>query len=100
MRYALAAIAIAIPALAYASSNPQALVQAYYEADGNCRSEKLGEYVTTMECYRRASVSGRLAELGWCRGHKGEAQYQMRWHPCDRDSIRPPNDLVVNRMPD
>ena len=99
MRYALAAVILATATAAHAASDPHALVRAYESADENCRSEKMGEYVTTMECYRRASVSGRLAELGWCRGHKGEAQYQMRWHSCGANSVRPPNDLEVTRQP-
>lgn len=99
MRYALAAVILSAATAGHAASDPRALVRAYESADGNCRSEQLGEYVTTMECYRRSSVSGRLAELGWCRGHRGEAQYQMRWHPCDRNSVLPPNDLVVSPAP-
>lgn len=99
MRYALAAVILATATVAHAASDPRALVKAYNEADGNCRAARLDETVVEMECERRASVSGRLAELGWCRGRKGEAQYQMRWQPCDRNSIQPPNDLSVSRKP-
>ncbi|TXN40666.1 hypothetical protein FV232_27055 [Methylobacterium sp. WL30] len=44
------------------------------------------------ECSRRDRLFGRLSQLGWCFGMKGQTQGQKEWHPCGPNSVRS-NDL-------
>jgi hypothetical protein len=101
MRHALAAAIIATSVTAQAGEQPTAaeLMKAENVADANCRGSADPEStVTRMECDRRSRIYGRLSQLGYCYGHKGQVGADYRWHRCDPKS-NTVDDLAVSREP-
>lgn len=76
---------------------PPQLVQAWGDANTNCRGSTDPESpVTQEECSRRERLAGRLGQAGWCFGIKGERQNEKRWHRCTPQSNFD-DDLVPDR---
>ncbi|KZB99326.1 hypothetical protein AU375_04402 [Methylobacterium radiotolerans] len=101
MRYALAAVIIATSFSAQAAEQPTVaeLMKAENVADANCRGSADPEAtVTRMECDRRSRIYGRLSQLGYCYGHRGQVGGDYRWHRCDPRS-NTVDDLAVSREP-
>ncbi|GJE57387.1 hypothetical protein [Methylobacterium thuringiense] len=87
-----AAIIVSTAAGAQAPSAKQ-LIAAWRTANGECRGSTDPESLKTKsECDRRERLGGRLDQIGWCYGKKGEAGYQNAWHRCEPNSERQ-NDL-------
>jgi hypothetical protein len=84
----LAASAVAQPA-------PQQAMKAWDEASFNCSGNTDNEQWRSDECARANALRAHLNDAGWCRGRRGQAQYEKRWHQCDATSLKP-NDLIVS----
>lgn len=95
---AAAATAASILCLGFASGaladqrgDARSLIKLWTEANTLCRGGSGDAPATRFACDRRQGYGQRLAELNWCYGRRGEQGYQMRWHPCRANSIRPSN---------
>lgn len=72
-----------------AAPDVKQIVGAWSVANGNCRGGEPNSLKTQAECERRASLGGRLDQVGWCYGHKGEVGADYKWHRCSPTSNRP-----------
>jgi hypothetical protein len=87
MHYALAALAFLMtPALA-AEPTVKQLLAAEAQANSQCR-DTYNEATTPEACSRRDRLVGRLSQVGWCYGKRGQIQADKEWHPCSANSIR------------
>ncbi|WP_144768405.1 hypothetical protein [Methylobacterium dankookense] len=98
MRLALAASFILFAAPAFSSPEPRQLIAAWQVANSICRGSGDPQSLKTQaECERRASLGGRLDQIGWCYGKEGQIGADYRWHRCAPGSVRP-NDLVESNF--
>ncbi|MER9273873.1 hypothetical protein [Mesorhizobium sp. M0643] len=72
-------------------ANVKALLKAYGELNDLCRGGSGDEASTNQACEDREAVGERLAAANWCYGKSGQAGYQMKWHRCAANSLRPGN---------
>ncbi len=73
---------------AFARPDAAALLQAEAKADATCRGNVDRESGETLEaCSRRDRLVGRLYQIGYCYGKKGQFGYQMKWHRCGPNSV-------------
>lgn len=99
MRYALAAtIVLATNAAGHTAPDAQRLIKAWREANGHCRSGPSDQPSVDAECERRSRLDGRLSQIGWCYGMKGQAGADYEWHRCGPRSLQT-DDLSQERLP-
>lgn len=95
----LVAVSAFAAKIAAAAPSADQLIQAFRIADSDCRgSSDPGSVETRMECDRRSRISGRLAQLGWCYGMKGQVGGDFKWHRCSPRSITT-DDLQASGQP-
>jgi hypothetical protein len=101
--FVLAAIASAVnanaAALAERAPTAAQLIQAEITASSHCQgSTDPTDVNVQMECDRRSRIVGRLSQLGWCYGKKGQVGGDYRWHQCATGS-NVINDLKEGPQP-
>jgi hypothetical protein len=82
-----ALLAAATPALA--DDRPVTLIQLWQDASSDCRGYPGDDPRSVKGCAERDLYGRKLAAVGWCYGRRGELGYQMQWHRCGPNSIRP-----------
>ncbi|GJD47266.1 hypothetical protein AFCDBAGC_5159 [Methylobacterium cerastii] len=53
--------------------------------------------VAREQCRLRDRLSGRLAQVGYCWGRKGQGDEKKQWHACQPDSIYEDDIEAVQR---
>jgi hypothetical protein len=70
-------------------ANVKALLRADAELNGLCRGGSGNDAATLQACEDRNAVEVRLYAAGWCYGKRGQAGFEMKWHKCTKQSLRP-----------
>ena len=60
----------------------------YTDLDLLCRGEPGDNPLHYKICATRAKVGRLLDRMGWCYGKREQISAEMRWHPCEKNSIR------------
>jgi Ni/Co efflux regulator RcnB len=63
------------------------LIRLWHQENSTCRGSS-DPVRTEPACRKRADLSSRLDERGWCYGKEGEIGADHRWHRCARGSVR------------
>jgi hypothetical protein len=53
--------------------------------------------IVREQCRLRDRLSGRLAQVGYCWGRKGQTDQKKEWHACQPDSIYEDDIEAVDR---
>ena len=69
-------------------SNVNILLELWRQKNDKCRRGEGDDIQTQIACDAREGYDKQLDALGWCYGKKGQADYQMEWHPCGPDSLK------------
>ena len=87
---AAAAAALIAPASASAElskADQKDLISVFQDVNAVCRGYRNPS--TETACQAREKVGRILGRNGLCFGKRGQAGYQMSWHRCGKDSVRP-----------
>lgn len=99
MRVAIAATVVLTATVSLqAAPDARRLIAAWHEANGHCRSGPPDQPSIDAECERRGRLDGRLSQIGWCYGLKGQAGADYKWHRCGPQSLQS-DDLSQERLP-
>lgn len=64
------------------------LIKQWEIEENNCRGDYGDDPETLKACGRRSDVIQALEKAGWCLGKDDESRADMRWHVCQKNSIR------------
>ena len=73
-----------------ASESNEELIDLWRDADNACRQIKRENVQVAVGCVSRSIYGVALNERGVCLGMNGQANAEMQWHKCTKDSLRFP----------
>ena len=79
--------ALAVPTTVAARDvSTKKLINLWLDANTTCRGST-SEWESRSGCNQRDVYDALLAARGWYYGKRDEYGYQMKWHPCGRNSL-------------
>jgi hypothetical protein len=100
MRTALAALALLVAAGGAAAQQQLPTVPELLTAEAKAAQACEGSgdpAITREQCRLHDRLSGRLAQVGYCWGRKGQSEEKKEWHACQPDSIYEDDIEAVQR---
>lgn len=70
------------------SATTSEIISLWDSANVDCRGGLPSDPEMAAACASRETYHSMLRGRDWCRGQEGQAEYQMKWHPCGYGSIR------------
>lgn len=67
----------------------QTLIARWLAQNSLCRGLPGDDPRSIAACEKRQAIGRELGHLGWCYGKRDQMAYQMQWHRCEADSLRP-----------
>lgn len=74
---------------ASAAPSDDVLIGQWRRENTLCRGLSGDDPLSGAACEKRQAIGRRLAKRGWCYGKQNQMAYQMQWHRCSADSLRP-----------
>lgn len=68
--------------------NISVLIKQWEVEEENCRGGSGDNPKTAKACNRRNNVIQKLEKAGWCLGQNDQSRADVRWHKCQKNSIR------------